>query len=171
MGLSLRDTAGFNQHNIHDNCCIAIGFVAHHILSKFNSYMVWSIHFHYRPKLLIIHWAWHFLTLLDVIFVSIILHGYDVLYTPYRKNIIATLSGPYIFNVDQSYPVHHWLRISGHCSYNISIDLVYMHNYCCMAIGFVAHVAKHVAVHLVRSIHFHYRLKLIIHWTDTSWYC
>ena len=171
MGLTLQDTAGFNQL-IHDNCCIAIGFVAHHVSSKFNSYMVRSIYFHYRPKL-IIHWAWHFLTLLDLIFIYIImqlLHGYDVLYTPYRKNLIATLSDPYIFTVDQSYLIHHGLCISGHCSYNI-IDPVYMHAHCCMAIGFVAHVVKHVAVHLVRSVHFHYRPKLIIHWADTSRYC
>ena len=87
-----------------------------------------------------------------------LLYGYDVLYTPYRKILIVTLSGPYIFTVDQSYLIHHGLedRTSGHCY----IDPVYMHNYCCMAIAFVAHVAKHVAVHLVRSIHFHYRPKL-----------
>ena len=47
------DMADFYQH-MHVQLLyyyiIAIGFVAHHVSY---AYMVWSIHFHYRPKLII----------------------------------------------------------------------------------------------------------------------
>ena len=127
-------------------CCIwlltPLHTMCHNLL--LHRYMVWSIHFHYRPKL-IIHWAWHFLTLLDLIFICIImqlLHGYDVLYTPYCKNLIATLSDPYIFTVDQSYLIHHGLCttnannplgliLHGTTRFNQYVQLLYGYWICC----------------------------------------
>ena len=145
MGLILQDTARFDMY-IHTLLLyMAIDSVAYHV----SQFVAASLHglVHTFPKL-IIHWAWHFLTLLDLIFIYIImqlLHGYDVLYTPYRKNLIATLSDPYIFTVDQSYLIHHGL-----CTTNANNPLgltlhdttrfnQYIHVQLLYGYGFVAH--------------------------------